>query len=132
MFKHMRKLGLKLSALHMEDGSGLSARNVISSKLMCQFLSVMYSQIDKDVLLSTIPQPGSASTVQGIHTGSKARSHIWVKSGSMERVQTFSGYIESKSGKWLSFSIMANGLHIKNKKIRPLMAQVMRTIYAKA
>ena len=72
-----------------------------------------------------------ASTVRGVSAGGRAQSNIWVKSGSMERIQTFSGYIKSKDGKWLSFSIMANGLHVKNKKIRPLMAQMMRTIYEK-
>lgn len=130
--RNMRKLGLSLTPLHMEDGSGLSARNVISSKLMCEFLSKMYSKIDHDILLNTLPHPGSASTVQGVYASGTERANIWIKSGSMERVQTFSGYIKSKSGKWLSFSIMANGLHVKNKKIRPLMAQTMRTIYRKA
>lgn len=129
--KNMRKKGLKLTPLHMEDGSGLSARNVISSKFMCQFLDKMYDEIDHDLLLSTLPHPGSISTVRGVSTGGRARSNIWVKSGSMERIQSFSGYIKSKSGKWLSFSIMANGLHVKNKKIRPLMGQMMRTIYEK-
>lgn len=129
--KNMRKLGLKLTPLHMEDGSGLSARNIISSKFMCQFLDKMYDEIDHELLLTSIPHPGSMSTVRGVSTGDKARSNIWVKSGSMERIQTFSGYIRSKKGKWLSFSIMANGLHVKNKKIRPLMAQMMRTIYEK-
>jgi len=127
--KNMRNNGLKLTPLHMEDGSGLSARNVISSKFMCQFLDKMYDKIDHDLLLSTLPHPGSISTVRGVNTGGRARSNIWVKSGSMERIQSFSGYIKSKSGKWLSFSIMANGLHVKNKKIRPLMGQMMRTIY---
>lgn len=129
--RNMRKMGLKLTPLHMEDGSGLSARNIISSKFMCQFLDKMYDEIDHELLLSTLPHPGSISTVQGVSTGGKARSNIWVKSGSMERIQSFSGYIKSKSGKWLSFSIMANGLHVKNKKIRPLMGRMMKTIYEK-
>jgi len=129
--KNMREKGLKLTPLHMEDGSGLSARNVISSKFMCQFLDKMYDEIDTDLLLNTIPNPGKISTVQGITTYSSARSNIWVKSGSMERIQSFSGYIKSKSGKWLSFSIMANGLHVKNRKVRPIMGQLMRKIYEK-
>tara|TARA_B110000444_G_C18841778_1_gene599409 strand:- start:1269 stop:2735 length:1467 start_codon:yes stop_codon:yes gene_type:complete len=130
--KNMQDLELKLTPLHMEDGSGLSARNIISSKFMCQFLDKMYDEIDHKLLLSTIPHPGSASTVRGLSAGSEAQYNIWVKSGSMERVQTFSGYIRSKKGKWLSFSIMANGLHVKNKNIRTLMAQMMRSIYEKA
>jgi D-alanyl-D-alanine carboxypeptidase/D-alanyl-D-alanine-endopeptidase (penicillin-binding protein 4) len=99
---------------------------------MCQFLDKMYDEIDHKLLLSTIPHPGSASTVRSVSVGSEAQYNIWVKSGSMERVQTFSGYIRSKKGKWLSFSIMANGLHVKNKNIRTLMAQMMRSIYEKA
>lgn len=129
--KNMRKLGLNLTPLHMEDGSGLSARNIISSKFMCEFLDKMYDEINHDLLLSTMPHPGSISTVQGVSTGGRAKSNIWVKSGSMERIQTFSGYIKSKNGRWLSFSIMANGFHVKNKKIRPLMGSLMRTIYEK-
>ena len=129
--RNMRKMGLKLTPLHMEDGSGLSARNIISSKFMCQFLDKMYDKIDHDLLLRSLPHPGSISTVRGVSTGRQAQSNIWVKSGSMERVQSYSGYIKSKSGKWLSFSIMANGLHVKNKKITPLMGQMMKTIYEK-
>lgn len=132
IYKHLRKKGLNLTALHMEDGSGLSARNIVSSHLMCQILNTMYEDVDREILLESLPHPGSISTVQGVSAGNRANSHIWVKSGSMERIQTFSGYIQSKSGRWLCFTIMANGLSVKNKKIRPLMGKLMREIYARA
>lgn len=128
--KHLKKIGLNRTPLHMEDGSGLSARNVMSSQFMCQFLAKMYDRIPQNILTEIIPHPGGGSTVSASSIGS-ARTDMWVKSGSMERVQTFSGYIRAKSGKWLSFSIMANGLHVKNKKVRPLMGKLMREIWEK-
>ena len=45
----------------------------------------MYDEIDHKLLLSTIPHPGSASTVRGLRAGTEAQYNIWVKSGSMER-----------------------------------------------
>lgn len=130
LYKHLRKIGLNLTPLHMEDGSGLSARNVISSKFMCNFLAKMHERIPQNVLSEIIPHPGGGSTVSASAIGG-ARTDMWVKSGSMERVQSFSGYIKAKSGRWLSFSIMANGLHVKNKKVRPLMGKLMREIWEK-
>ena len=127
----LRKYGVDTPSLHLHDGSGLSARNLISAKSMAQFLSGLSSSIDIDQVTSYIPRGGMEGTVRGMFGGSSIKGHIWLKSGSMEGVQSYSGYIKSKSGKWYSFSLIVNGYSSEPKKIRSQLQKMIIGIYNK-
>ena len=125
----LRKYGVDTQALHLHDGSGLSARNLINSKAMAQFLSGMASKIDSDELTRYLPKGGMEGTVRGMFGGSSIRGRVWLKSGSMEGVQSYSGYLQSKSGKWYSFSVIVNGYSAKPKVLRSQLEKMILGIY---
>ena len=59
----------------------------------------------------------------------KAKGNIWLKSGSMEGVQSYSGYIKSKNNNWYSFAFMVNGFQTKGRSMRIQMEQILNEIY---
>lgn len=127
--KILRRKGVSLDGMQIEDGSGLSARNKVSSKFITDFLGSIANEISVKTATSYLPMGGYQGTVKGFFKNSKAKGNIWAKSGSMNGVLSYSGYVKSKSGKWLSFSIISNGHSAKNSKVRPYMEQFMIKLY---
>ena len=127
--KILRRRGVNLSGMQIEDGSGLSARNKVSTRFITDFLKSIANQISVTKATTYLPKGGYQGTVRGLFSKSRAKGNIWAKSGSMNGVQSYSGYVRSKSGKWLSFSIIVNGHSENNKKVRPYLERFMIKLY---
>lgn len=128
----LRKYKVDTKKLQFHDGSGLSARNLINSFSIARFLSGMANDIGIDECLNYLPKGGYHGTVKGLFSGSKAKGQVWLKSGSMQGVQSYSGYLKAKSGRWVSFSIIVNGFTEKHNKIRPQLEKMITTIFSEA
>ncbi len=127
--KHIKKYGANPKYLILHDGSGLSARNNISSYTMATFLSGISRASSIDSIIQYIPQAGINGTVRGMLRSSQAKGHVWLKSGSMESIQSYSGYIQGKSGKWMSYCVIVNGFSGKSSDIRSRLDKMIRDIY---
>lgn len=127
--RFLNKLKIDTRGIHMEDGSGLSVRNNISPKSLATFLQKMTQKKDLTELCKLLAVGGRNGTVAGMFKGSKAAGRVYVKSGSMNRVMTYTGYIHCRSGKWVSFSVMANGFDSEPKVMRRKLQKVMTNIY---
>lgn len=125
----LRSYGIDPKVLKLEDGSGLSARNQISSAAMALFLSEVTQEIDLEILLETLPRGGYNGTVGNMFQNSEAKGKVWLKSGSMTGIQSYSGYLQTKSGKWLSFSVIINGFSAKGSVVRRKLNDLIQEIY---
>jgi len=118
--KFMQHLQLDTVACNIADGSGLSLHNRITPSCMSGFLVKMIPLISIDTLIGLIPEAGREGTVKSLLQHSPAKGNMWVKSGSMRRVLSYSGYCKTASGKLVSFCVMLNQTsavsHAKNKK----------------
>ncbi len=105
--------GVNLDGWVMEDGSGLSPKNTITAHQM----ATMLSKISKDeTLYATIyPSLSGAGAVRS-------------KSGSMERVRCYVGYVKTKSGKLLSFALLGNNFLGKSSVMRKHWKALMKTM----
>ncbi len=129
--KFLGKLKINTESLHMEDGSGLSARNNINSMLLASFLQKYAVKEGNDIndIIKYLPSAGVSGTLSKMFRNSSARGKVWAKTGTMDRVQSYAGYIKTKTGKWVSFSIIVNGFSVKQKKMRSKLERIMTDIY---
>ncbi len=105
---------LELEHLHIRDGSGLSRSNGISSDQFCKLLSYMSKRENYGKFQATLPISGSTGTLSNVSVGQVASGRIYAKSGTMTRVKSYAGYVKSKSGKELCFSIIVNNYDCSN------------------
>ena len=136
----LAELGLSGSKdLKIQDGSGLSRQNLVSPKALCEFLYAMTSSPAFEPFLASLPSPGYACTLEYNMKGQPAalRQRIKVKSGSMNGVRCYSGYIlpSIEKGKTeglpegtLIVSIMTNNCTSPNWKVRPLLDRLMEEL----
>lgn len=133
--------------LHIQDGSGLSRQNLVSPDFMCTFLEVMIRQECFEDYLASLPFPGGNGTLQYNMKGRPAelRTRIRVKSGSMNGIRCYSGYIlpadcprdadgrileltEDMKARIMIFSIMTGNCTAPMWKVRPLLDRIMAAI----
>lgn len=121
-----RGRGLDMHGFFMKDGCGLSARNGISSKTFAQIMRKMY--IDKSSFgdfYNQLAIAGKTGTLKNMCRNSYAENNIRAKSGSMNRIRSYTGFVTLKSGKKLSFSILVNNYscsgYAMKKKLETLM-----------
>jgi len=81
--------------LEIQDGSGLSAKNLLTADLMCEFLRSMMNTSVFDEFKSSLV---------------KDRDRVFYKTGSFSSCRTLCGYItpSKEGGKTIIFSIMVN------------------------
>jgi D-alanyl-D-alanine carboxypeptidase/D-alanyl-D-alanine-endopeptidase (penicillin-binding protein 4) len=131
--KVFTKLGVDYSyGAQIVDGSGLSRHNYISPDFFCRFLRAMSgTEVFKDYLRS-LPQAGSGTLKNRLkNLPDSTRSRIFMKSGSMNGVLCYSGYIlpagENK-GKMIYFSIMTNNCTVPSGKVGSILDGVIGTL----
>lgn len=129
IYEYLKRKNLDVNNIILHDGSGLSPRNYISSHDLSQFLLEYSKSLEIENLIKFIPQTSYDGTVRNLLKGSVAEGKFWLKSGSMEGVQSYSGFVKSKTNKWYAFSFINNGFSVKGYKMRKEMELVMIKIY---
>lgn len=90
------------------DGSGLSPQTGIKPGFLTLVLYEMAKDSTAKSFYASLPVAGESGTLSRFCKGSSAEKQIHAKSGSMEKVLGYSGYVKGKSGKEYSFSILVN------------------------
>ena len=119
-----------LAGIRLEDGSGLSRLNTASPAFLVSFLRSMTRSRGFDAFLASLPQPGEGTLntlLPKLTPALKAR--IRVKSGSMDGVLCYSGYILDEQGKPARiFSLMVNGATAKTAALRETLGGLIEAM----
>ncbi|MDD4225527.1 MAG: D-alanyl-D-alanine carboxypeptidase/D-alanyl-D-alanine-endopeptidase [Mariniphaga sp.] len=99
--------GLDVQRLFMEDGSGLSHFNAVSPAFLCSLLGYMEHSSVYTSFYESMPLAGS-ETLHVFRPANFPGKVIRAKSGSMTRVRSYAGYIQSGKGKKYTFAVMVN------------------------
>ena len=119
-----------LDGLRMEDGSGLSRLNTVSPAFMASFLRGMTRSKGFDAFLASFPKPGEGTlnTLLPKLTAAQ-KDRIRVKSGSMDGVLCYSGYILDEAGKpRYVVSLMVNGATAKTQVLRETLGKLLEAL----
>jgi D-alanyl-D-alanine carboxypeptidase/D-alanyl-D-alanine-endopeptidase (penicillin-binding protein 4) len=93
----------------MSDGSGLSRYNYIAPATITTILGKMHADTrHHDAFLATLPIAGKDGTISNRMRGTPAEGNAVAKTGSIANVRSLSGYVKTRNGETLAFSIIAN------------------------
>jgi len=116
------------SGAYFADGSGLALNNLISAHKMSEFLFKIKSEKWFESWLKTLPVAGKSGTVSGFCKGTAAEGRVWLKSGTMQRVKAYAGYVKGKGGNLYPFAIFVNNYFGVagdiNKQLENLMVEM--------
>ena len=114
-------VGVDSSAFSLEDGSGLSAGNLVSPRAFTRLLAYMAGHPKRAPFFAALPRSGQPGSLLHRFTGTPLEGAVVAKTGSIDRVNTLSGYIERPGGGRLVFSIEANAHTVGG---RAMLAQI--------
>ena len=121
-----KEKGMDTQGMAQTDGSGLSHYNAVTPRQMVFLLKYMKKQSAFfDTYYNSLPVAVKGGTMKGMFNGSSAKGNIRAKSGTIERVKAYSGYIESIAGYEIIFSMIANNFSCTSKEANAKLERLM-------
>ena len=118
-------LGTSPEGILQADGSGLSRHNSLSPEWMVSYLTAMQKSPAFPDFLASLPHPGEG-TLTSLLPQWEARGRVCLKSGSMEGVLCYSGYILDEEGQPQAvFSFLTNHTTAPTKEVRAALARLL-------
>lgn len=108
---------IKAGGLNLKDGSGLSRSNGVTAANFCSLLTYMHTSRNAADFRESLPIAGESGTLSKICYGQAAHGRIWGKSGTMNKIKAYSGYVKTVSGKDLAFSLIVNNYSCSNDEV---------------
>jgi serine-type D-Ala-D-Ala carboxypeptidase/endopeptidase (penicillin-binding protein 4) len=121
----LRQQDINMNGLNLEDGSGLSRFNTISAAQMTAILVLAQQSPYADLFYSSLPTAGKSGTLKSIGGKTAAEGRVHAKSGSMQKIRSYSGYVEAKNGKQYAFSIIVNNYAASSSVIKKKLEALM-------
>lgn len=125
----MENAGVARSAYDFSDGSGMSTYNRVAPRGMTKLLRWIAQQPWGAAWRQTLPVAGVDGTLSKRFRGTTLEGRLFAKTGTLNATNALSGYMTTKSGRELIFSIYANDVP-ENIKATTTMDAVLEMIAA--
>ena len=121
------RAGVDTLDLALQDGSGLSAYNLITPRAVVSILTAMDRSEMSDAWRDALAAPGEEdSTLENRLAGLEGR--LQGKTGTISNVNSLSGYLFTDDGRRLVFSILTNGSGLESAVMRRAIDGVAREL----
>ena len=91
------------------DGSGLSRYDYVTAEMLIAILEHVHGD---PTFVATLPIAGRDGTISTRMRATRAEANATAKTGSISNVRALSGYVKTRDGETLAFSILANNFTV--------------------
>lgn len=119
---------IPVSGMFLKDGSGLSRSNAVSAQHFCDLLRFMATSKQFDAFYGTLPVAGVSGTLSSVCKNQPGEGRVHAKSGTMKRIKSYAGYVETKGGKRLAFALIVNNFNCSSDAVVDRMEKVFNTM----
>lgn len=113
------------TGLFMTDGSGLSRSNSVSAKFLVDLLAYMHTSKNATSFKESLAIAGKKGTMSNVADGTTADGRVYGKSGTMTRIKSYAGYVDSSSGKKLAYAMIINNHYCTSAQLKKYFEQLM-------
>ncbi len=113
------------TGLFMTDGSGLSRSNAVSAKFFVDLLTYMHTSKSAEAFKESMAIAGKRGTMSGMADGTTADGRVYGKSGTMTRIKSFAGYVDSSTGKKLAYAMIINNHYCTSAQLKKYFENLM-------
>jgi D-alanyl-D-alanine carboxypeptidase/D-alanyl-D-alanine-endopeptidase (penicillin-binding protein 4) len=129
VYDFLRNIGVDTEGMFIVDGSGLSRANSINSAGLITLLKFMKNHGRYfPEYLNSLPDAGREGTLKKYFKDEAFNSSMKAKSGSMGRVKSYAGYLTTKSGNTLIFSMIVNNFTCPPARVNQLFEEVLKEV----
>lgn len=124
----LKGLNLSQEGVRLEDGCGLSPLNRITTDYMCRFLMALKDKPFYDDFVKSMALAGSNGTVRNMLTGLPSNVSVRMKSGSLDGVRSFAGYVTTAKNEHYSFAVICSDYTCSGSQMRTKLEKVIMKI----
>jgi D-alanyl-D-alanine carboxypeptidase/D-alanyl-D-alanine-endopeptidase (penicillin-binding protein 4) len=120
------KKGMDTEGFYIFDGSGLSRYNSVTPRQLVFVLNYMQNKSKNfNEFQKSLPIAGESGTLKSIGINTSAKGNVVAKSGSIGRVRAYTGYVTSKSGRTIAFSMNIANYNCSSSEAREKLTKLM-------
>ena len=108
------------------DGSGLSRYNLIAPVDQVKLLKKTYEEFGFERVKNLLAVGGVSGTIKNWYTAEEP--YIYAKTGTLSNNHNLSGFLKTKSGKWMIFSFMNNHYTVATSEVKTEMQALLESI----
>ena len=121
-------MGMNMESVMMRDGSGISQVNLISANELTNLLYVVQDKIWFPYYVNALPvaaikEKMIGGTLRNRMEQTAAAGNVRAKTGTISATSTLSGYVTTKSGEGMIFSILLNNF-VEEEGIRDIQDKI--------
>jgi serine-type D-Ala-D-Ala carboxypeptidase/endopeptidase (penicillin-binding protein 4) len=124
-----KKLGINTKNLKIEDGSGLSPLSFVTTSELANALLVLKNQSFYNEFKSSLPISGESGTLKNFGKDNVLKGSFKGKSGNMDRVISYSGYLKCKSGKEVCVVLIVNNYSVDDFSMKKECEKLLIQVY---
>lgn len=122
------QMGLAADGVHIVDGSGLSRQNRCTVDFLTRFMAQVSRMEIYGDFLQTLGEVGKSGTVRNMNLGLPSDVKVYVKSGSMDGIASYAGYVVKGDGKAYSFAVISNGYDCTGDQMQSKLEKIIKEI----
>jgi D-alanyl-D-alanine carboxypeptidase/D-alanyl-D-alanine-endopeptidase (penicillin-binding protein 4) len=126
----LKSLGVNTAEFSLDDGCGLSKKNLISPHAIVKVLERKFYESDRETYIKSLSIGGVDGTLKDRFTVGDLRGRVFGKSGYVIGVRSLSGYLHAHDGQWYAFSILMNSLPESDWGVKPAQDKIIQSIDA--
>ena len=123
--EYFKERGLACDGVRIVDGSGLSRQNLTTPDFLCRYLMALSRESFFDQFQHSLAVVGQSGTAKNLLPSLPQNITVWIKTGTMDGVKAYAGYINTAGGETLAFAIMANDFVCSSKEAADAMGKVL-------
>jgi D-alanyl-D-alanine carboxypeptidase/D-alanyl-D-alanine-endopeptidase (penicillin-binding protein 4) len=117
--KFCLKKGLDTTEVFMADGCGLARVNTMTTFAQASWLCKVFNDsTNYGVFENSLPVAGKQGSMSNLGKGTSIENNMHAKTGYMQRVRAYCGYVKNKSGNVLAFSVIFNNYNCTPKEAK--------------
>ena len=121
----LTQMGVDPKSYKLDDGSGLSRKNLISPQALVQLLQGVARSRFAKVYFNSLPVAGKTGTLKYRLRNTPAEGIVIAKTGTMTGVVSLAGYVNAPNYEPVVFSIMVNQTEQPIKTVRQAIDQIV-------